>query len=330
MQAEDHVTGDAIHRIPGASRPSGGRRRVLIACDGSAGAAEAIEDLARAGLPEQLEALAVFVHDNTHPENGCRFSNAAQLDYFALARGSECPGRRIAEAARSQLLTVFPRWRVEMEMNTDTPAGGILGAAAVWQPDLLVVGAHGHSGCEGLLLGSVARRIARTAWCPVRIARAPRRSRGRNVRVILAADGTPTDKAVIQAVSTRAWPVRAEIQILTVVDRHLNELTAGKGSFTAAWKQQHGRSADTYACQVADRLRNRLCSAGMSAETLIFEGDSARRVVEHAIAWEADCIFVGGASERGATVPVNNAAFRIAASAPCSVEIARAKKPCLP
>jgi len=323
---QTNVTRDAIHRIPGDSRPSGDLRRVLIAYDGSAGAAEAIEDLARASLPEQLEALVVFVHDNTHPENVCRFSNAAQLDYFALARGSEFPGRRIAEAARSQLLTVFPRWRVEMEMNTDTPAGGILGAAAVWQPDLLVAGAHGHSGCEVLLLGSVARRIARTAWCPVRIARAPRRSPGRNVRIILAADGTFADEAIVQAVSTRDWPVRAEIQILTVVDKQLNELTAGQGSFTAAWKQQHGRSADTHACQVVDQLRNRLCSAGMSAETLIFEGDSARRV----IAWEADCIFVGGASERGAAVPASNAAFRIAASAPCSVEIARAQKPCLP
>ena len=41
--------------------------------------------------------------------------------------------------------------------------------------DLLVVGARGHSGIVGLLLGSTADQIARHASCPVVVVRGPRK-----------------------------------------------------------------------------------------------------------------------------------------------------------
>jgi nucleotide-binding universal stress UspA family protein len=40
--------------------------------------------------------------------------------------------------------------------------------------DLLVVGSHGHGGVVGALLGSVSRRVAEHAHCPVVIVREPR------------------------------------------------------------------------------------------------------------------------------------------------------------
>ncbi len=330
MQTENSSHGQATTRASGDVRSSGGVRRVLIAYDGSAGATEAIDNLARAGLPGQLTALIVVVHDNSSFGRLGGLRHAPRLDHGAVAHATESAGRLLAEAAFCRLRTFFPHWHVDIAVVTDTPLGGILRKAAIWQPDLLVVGAHGHSACERMLLGSVSRRIAITAWCPVRIARRIRPSPGRDLRVLLAVDGTADDEVVVQAVLARVWPPGTEIQILMVVDGHLSAATGSAESYAAAWKRQHDRVADAHACQVVDRLRNRLCAAGMSVETLIIEGDFGRCVVEYAAVWEADCIFVGETpSSLGATAPLDSITFYIAACAACTVEIARNQTPCV-
>jgi nucleotide-binding universal stress UspA family protein len=47
------------------------------------------------------------------------------------------------------------------------PAGEILKAAAVLPADLIVMGTHGASGFERLVLGSVTEKVLRQATCPV-------------------------------------------------------------------------------------------------------------------------------------------------------------------
>ena len=49
----------------------------------------------------------------------------------------------------------------------DSPAHGILEAAATHEADLIVVASHGRSGMTRWLLGSIAEKIARTADVPV-------------------------------------------------------------------------------------------------------------------------------------------------------------------
>ena len=48
-----------------------------------------------------------------------------------------------------------------------TPANAIVEAARTDGADLIVVGTHGRTGFERILLGSVAERVVRTASCPV-------------------------------------------------------------------------------------------------------------------------------------------------------------------
>ena len=53
------------------------------------------------------------------------------------------------------------------------PAEAILEHAEHSGADLLLAGTHGRSGWSGLLLGSVAQKLVRSARCPVLIAHAP-------------------------------------------------------------------------------------------------------------------------------------------------------------
>ncbi len=51
------------------------------------------------------------------------------------------------------------------------PAASITDAARDWQADLVVIGSHGREGVDRIVLGSVARGVARKAPCPVLIVR---------------------------------------------------------------------------------------------------------------------------------------------------------------
>jgi nucleotide-binding universal stress UspA family protein len=66
-----------------------------------------------------------------------------------------------AEPLRSQNLHVETAVVVGRSFRT------IVDDAAGYKADLIVMGTHGRSGIEHLLLGSVAERIVRTAVCPV-------------------------------------------------------------------------------------------------------------------------------------------------------------------
>jgi nucleotide-binding universal stress UspA family protein len=64
-------------------------------------------------------------------------------------------------------------FRVETRVGDGEPRSGILDIAAEWHADLIVLGSHGRTGLQRLLLGSVAETVARHARCSVMIVRVP-------------------------------------------------------------------------------------------------------------------------------------------------------------
>jgi nucleotide-binding universal stress UspA family protein len=57
--------------------------------------------------------------------------------------------------------------RVDVTIDVGEPADRILARASKWPADLIVMGTHGASGFEHLLLGSATERVLRRASCPV-------------------------------------------------------------------------------------------------------------------------------------------------------------------
>jgi universal stress protein A len=54
-----------------------------------------------------------------------------------------------------------------VEVRLGTATDQIVGAAVDYGSDLVVMGTHGRTGLEHLLLGSVAEQVIRLAPCPV-------------------------------------------------------------------------------------------------------------------------------------------------------------------
>lgn len=66
---------------------------------------------------------------------------------------------------------------VEYRLVEGDPAREILAVAAEADCDLIVMGTHGRSGLERLLLGSVSERVLRKARCPVVMMKLPSHGR---------------------------------------------------------------------------------------------------------------------------------------------------------
>ena len=55
----------------------------------------------------------------------------------------------------------------EVQVTTGDPADAIVSEAAQLGADLIVMGTHGRTGLQHVLLGSVAEKVVRHASCPV-------------------------------------------------------------------------------------------------------------------------------------------------------------------
>jgi nucleotide-binding universal stress UspA family protein len=155
---ENRAASSAGH---GGTATGGGTQRIVVAVDFSPHADRALElalDLA-GPLGAEVHAvhacvlLAHAIAPDAHPDApGFEAQVKAGIDRQLTAL-------RERAAARGQTLVTH---RVD-----GNPAEGVLRESARLGADLIVLGTHGHSGLDRLLLGSVAERVVRTAKVPV-------------------------------------------------------------------------------------------------------------------------------------------------------------------
>jgi nucleotide-binding universal stress UspA family protein len=83
------------------------------------------------------------------------------------------PDRASLRGRLAELRPSDPRIAVEHELCEGDPAAEILRLAQKRQCDLIVMGTHGRTGLDRLLMGSVAEAVLRKAPCPVLTVKAP-------------------------------------------------------------------------------------------------------------------------------------------------------------
>lgn len=161
------VSGPTPRRGPQVTVPNGAYRRIVAGVDGSAGGCAALRGAAaEAGLHGGV-VQAVYVWGM--PFSGAATSFAPQPyglpDRGALEQAAvETLHRVVTDVLGSQ-----PPVEVLEEIRQGNPGGALVEAAR--EADLLVVGARGHGGFGGLLLGSVSAQVVRHAPCSVLVVR---------------------------------------------------------------------------------------------------------------------------------------------------------------
>jgi nucleotide-binding universal stress UspA family protein len=198
--------------------------KILIAYDGSECAEIALADLRRAGLPAEAEALVMSLADVFVPPP---LAEEVQPKYVpeAIKHAHEHSqymleqSEVLAKRASEQIKSVFPNWTISHEAEADSPAWALIRKADEWKPDLIIMGARGHSVFGGrLILGSISQRVLYEARCSVRIARASRKHADEPVRILIGVDNSGDSNAAVDAVCNRSWPEASEVALLAVVD----------------------------------------------------------------------------------------------------------------
>lgn len=309
--------------------------KLIITYDGSEGADAALKDLERAGLGAEAEVLVmcladVFVPppideeiDNTFPmyvPEGVRLAHERARHKLEQAEA-------LAKRASERLKTVFSNWAVSYAAEADSPAWAIVRKADQWKPDLIVMGARGHSVFGGrLILGSISQRVLYEAGCSVRIARALDKDSGKPIRILIGVDNSSDSRLAVEAVCNRDWPRGTEVGLLAVVDTVMAIAPDPAEPSTLKWIEVGDEKNWDAVREIFEPLAQKARRAGLHTDVLIRRGNPADQILEEADTWGADCIFVGARGTRGIDrLLLGSVSSAVSARAHCSVEVVRPK-----
>lgn len=198
-------------------------------------------------------------------------------------------GERQLEAARESFAPTRLSW--EAAVRIGAPAALIVDEARRQHADLLVLGTRGLTPLRGLLLGSVALRVAQSSPVPVWLVppQAPcPPALGRRLRLLVAIDGS-------DAANAAAWAARAAARF---GDVHLELLSVQppfsplEGMVDAAagrfdhWSQRIGQAA-------IDAARGAMDGTAARIEAQVRTGETVETIIARADEIEADAIVVG-------------------------------------
>jgi nucleotide-binding universal stress UspA family protein len=307
--------------------------KILIAYDGSESADGALEDLRRAGLGTEAEALVITVADVFVPLPIDEEVENTVPGYVppAIKRAHERAQHKLeaaadlARRASGQLRSIFPNWGISSTAEADSPAWALIRKADRWKPDLIIMGARGHSVFGGrLILGSISQRVLYEARCSVRIARASDNNPDKPVRLLIGVDSSEDSNAAVDAVCSRKWPKGTEVGLLAVVDTVMPIAPNPSEPSTVKWIEVADESNWNQVREIFEPVAQRIRSAGLHAEVLIRRGNPADEILEEADTWGADCIFVGAKGTRGIDrLLLGSVSSAVSSRARCSVEVVR-------
>lgn len=304
--------------------------KILVAYDGSECADAAIADLKNAGLGANTEALVVSLADVFLPPPVAEAIDDPAPVYvpesvrLALARAQQKldDAKALAQRAAEQIKSAFPSWVVNYDAQADSPAWALIRMADELKPDLMVLGARGHSVFGGrVILGSISQRVLYEARCSIRITRTEVKKDEGPVRILIGVDHSPDSNKAVEAVCNRSWPTGSEVALLSVVD---TVMAVNTDSETVKWievgEEKNWDQVRELFAPDAQKLRD----AGLHVEVLVRRGNPADEILAEADTWGADAIFVGAKGTRGIDrLLLGSVSSAIAARAHCSVEVVR-------
>ncbi|HEU4835959.1 MAG TPA: universal stress protein [Pyrinomonadaceae bacterium] len=144
------------------------------------------------------------------------------------------------------------------------------------------------------------------------------------MKVLLAVDSITTLDILINEMSARSWPLGTEARVLSIIDDAdvLLKVWGEEGhGLSALRREMHRRGAQISALAV-ERLRK----IGISSQVVIMSGDPEFLISFAARSWPADLILIRAHNRKDLRSRLlGGVAKSVVKSAPCSVEVVRAR-----
>ena len=301
------------------------RMKILIAYDGSSCADAALEDLRRAGLPREAEAIVLSVAEHWLPPPPPSSYEILEPHLSHRPHSGEEEALAMSRRAGAYIQSAFPAWEVRAEAASGSPARRVIEKAEQWKPDLIVIGSHGHTALARLILGSVSQKVVTEAPCSVRVARGCTDSGERPARIIIGVDGSLQAGAAVEAVVAREWITGSEARVVTVTDPIKSTTVVHPELMQQVEKTNKALLIRVQ--NMTEAAAAKLRAAGLAVSIAVTEGDPRQVLIAEAEGWDADCIFVGaGGLSRLERLWLGSVSMAVVARAHCSVEIVRTEE----
>ncbi|MGH2492311.1 MAG: universal stress protein [Candidatus Limnocylindria bacterium] len=144
-------------------------KRILVAVDGSKTSDVALAEGLKLAKEQHADLRLLHVADVTPPAAiDAVAGQSSYIDYDLFRDATLKAGRDVLRRAESVARAAGQGVEsVVIEASAHDISASIVNDASQWRADLVVIGTHGRSGLERLVLGSVAESVARHAPVPV-------------------------------------------------------------------------------------------------------------------------------------------------------------------
>jgi nucleotide-binding universal stress UspA family protein len=150
----------------------------------------------------------------------------------------------------------------------------------------------------------------------------------REMKIVLAIDGSACSNAAVDEVARRCWPNDSQVRIISVVEPPA-QLTSGPWAYALSYEEQEAlerAQAEKTLAAAAAKLREQKENCHLGITTKVIVGSPKRVIVEEAEKWGADLIVVGSHGYRSwERMLLGSVSQAVAMHAECSVEIVRQK-----
>jgi nucleotide-binding universal stress UspA family protein len=144
-------------------------QRILVPIDGSATSERALQEAIKL-VDGKAQLRLIYVIEATYPLDSVAY---ALIDHAALQDATRKTGERaLAQAAEKVQRSGMTAETALLDVPAERVSAVIDSDALNWKADLIVIGTHGRSGLNRLLLGSVAEEVVRGTSLPVLLVRA--------------------------------------------------------------------------------------------------------------------------------------------------------------
>lgn len=310
--------------------------KILIGYDGSKYADAALDDLKTAGLPENdVEVTIMSIAEVWLPpvpadkslDEYVQDLQTQPQPFKAYERGAKAVAevQMFAKHAQNRLQQNFPKWQVNVEANYGSPAWEIIVRANKVKADLVIVGSQGRTALGRLFLGSISNKVLNEANCSVRIARGRVEVDPIPSRVIIGFDGSPGAMAAVETVASRNWREESVFKLVVATDLIVPTAIGRFVSPVTGWIDEEMKSENTMIEKLAEPALKILNDANCATTLQILSGNPKQVLIEEALRWHADSIFVGANrfDSRLERFLLGSVSAAVATRAHCSVEVVR-------
>lgn len=292
--------------------------RLLLAFEGSECAETAAVWLTRFAFSPQDEIVVLYVVSDLPYEDD--YKSQIQHAIRRVAPRILTSAAELLKPLKAKIVTT------EREGYPDT---AITDTAGTQNVDLLVMGARGLGNVKSFFLGSTSRNVANTSPVSVLITRPLPGEGADRMRILFAADGSPSSLKAAQLLTALPFPQTTDITIINVVRPYVSDLPERYSMDISDSLRQSVAMARASEMARTDRIiqdaRTILARRFQSVSEKREGGDPAQKIIRAAGETGAALIAVGSRGLRGIKSLLGSVSRRVLGHAGCPVLIGRAE-----